>query len=191
MTHPSLESALAANADESFRKRQRICGLYLGLTQGEFTQKELRQLCKEHDACHAPTFSRSIKQDADWFVGDKTCWRLTDFGRSEAEQLFGAVETTEAPAEPEPAFEPEPALPEPQDDLDLHLEEAADEEAPETATEPQDEPVAALEVAAPQATAPAPTTAHRRLPRVRAANALASLFRQIKKEEQEGKKGTK
>lgn len=209
MTYPTLEAALAAHADDSFRVRQRICGLYLGSQQDSFTQKELRQLCKEHDACHTPTFSRSIKQDSDFFTGDKHAWSLTAKGRTEAEDFFGKG-TVSADATPdaapdltdvqdaiaaiddalgEPEHEPEPALPEPtfnDHEEEAHYLAAVDEdaadEAPVAPVEAQEEPVAALQASPAQ---PAPTAPYR-APRVRAANALASLFRKLENEK-EGK----
>jgi hypothetical protein len=194
-TFPNLDAALAAHDDKSFRVKQRVCAFFLGLTQGSFAQKELRELCKARNAIHPPTFARSLAQDSEFFAGSrKEGFVLTEKGKVEAEAMFGTsgVSADEGsddcacdgdPDEDEAAFNPECSIHaiEPETETETEPEpEVAQEVAP---TEPQS---VAAAIVAPPATQDTPPPVIRRPPRVRGTQMLAALFHRLEEEGQDG-----
>ena len=168
--YPNLTAALEAHADQSFRVRQRVCGFFLGLDGGGFTQKELRVLCKSRDSIHPPTFARSLAQDADLFVGSrKAGFALTEKGLADAEAMFGvSADKPIVPVVVVPVVVPVVAAPhqEPQEPVKASEVPAVVEVAPDEA------PQAVAAVAAVIVATPKPS-------RVLAAEMLAALFREI------------
>jgi hypothetical protein len=82
------------------RQRQQVCGLWLGIKQGNFAKEDLRDLCKLTTSYNSPNFTRNMRSDKKLFDGDpKTGWTLTIDGYERAVALYGEdVVATPKPA---------------------------------------------------------------------------------------------
>ena len=78
--------------------RQLMCALWLGAA-GPFDKVALRDLCKATNSYNSPNFTRNMRSNAEYFVGDqKTGWALTSVGTAMARDIFGVeIQTIATP----------------------------------------------------------------------------------------------
>lgn len=199
MSYDNLSEALSDNADQTFRARQRVCAFHLGLQQQQlFTNKALRELCKEHGAFNSPNFTRNLKQEPEHFFGSsKAGWQLTPLAKTKAITMFGATDVSaDEPSTDDPIDEstPEPtetgvsaesaqALPEPEDlTPDSATEGAVVKTAIIVPTFSTDQAVGTLNAPKPEPKDKTTVIVPPRPPRVRGSDMLAAMFHKIEGE---------